>query len=75
MLKLVQVNFGFTRQSVNHWSKNYRKELPITGYCGMLRLLSPGKLTDSSLYLPKPQQPVRQLKPFANDNEANAHKS
>ena len=47
----------------------------ITGYYGSLRLLTRGQLTDPllNLYSPKPQQSVRQLRPFANDNEINSN--
>ena len=50
----------------------------ITGYCGRLRLLTQGYLTDGSLnsLFAKPQQSVRHiLKQLTNDNEANVHKS
>ena len=54
--------------------------ISITGYYWWLRLLNQGQLLtlQLTLYSPKPQPSLRQFKafkPFANDNETNAHKS
>ena len=43
-------------------------------FTALLDIMARGEVTDLTLYSPKSQQSVRQWKPFANDNEANALK-
>ena len=61
----------FRKSTCTSWL-NLQSFVFITGYYGRLSLLTRSQLTDLSLNSPKPQQSVRQWRPFANHNKANA---